>query len=36
MAKKVLNLFKKIGRTYIKGAKEYYKPFIKYNISPCI
>lgn len=36
MTKKVLNLFKKIGRAYMRGAEEYYKPFIKCNISPYI
>lgn len=36
MAKKVVNLFKRLGRAYMKGATEYYKPFVDYKISPCI
>lgn len=36
MAKKALNLFKKIGRAYMRGAVEYYRPFVTCGVSPCI
>lgn len=34
MAKKVVNLFKKIGRCYMDGVKTLYKPLIDYGINP--
>lgn len=36
MARKVKNLFKKIGNAYLKGFADLYGPMIKYNISPLI
>lgn len=32
MAKRVVNLFKRIGKAYIRSREEYYAPFIKYNV----
>ena len=34
--KKIKNLLKKIGKAYLEGAKEYYKPFIETGVSPFI
>ena len=34
MAKKVLNVFKKIGKAYMEGAKLLYQPIVDYNINP--
>lgn len=34
MAKKVINLLKKIGKVYIKGVEMQYKPLIEAGISP--
>ena len=34
MAKRVKNLFKIIGRAYMRGAEELYGPMIRYKISP--
>ena len=36
MAKKVLNVFKKLGRIYVNSIVEYYKPIIDSKISPII
>ena len=36
MAKRVKNLFKRIGRAYMKGAVELYGPMVRYRISPLI
>lgn len=36
MARKVKNLFKRIGRAYMKGAIELYGPMIRYKVSPLI
>ncbi len=36
MAKKVKNLFKIIGRAYMKGATELYSPMVRYKVSPLI
>lgn len=34
MAKKVMNLFKRIGKTYMDGAMMLYKPLIDAGINP--
>lgn len=34
MARKVLNVFKKIGKAYMKGALEFYKPCIDAGVNP--
>lgn len=34
MAKRVKNLFKKIGRAYIEGFSIMYGPSIKYGVNP--
>lgn len=34
MAKKVVNLFKKIGKAYIENMVSYYKPLIDAGINP--
>lgn len=34
MAKKVKNLFKKLGRAYLNGLAEVYGPAIRYGINP--
>lgn len=36
MTKKVKNLIKKIGRSYMKGVLELYGPALKYGVSPFI
>ena len=36
MAKKVKNLFKKMGDAYITGMKELYAPIIKCNVTPFV
>lgn len=36
MAKKVLNVFKKLGRIYVNSIVEYYKPIIDSKINPVI
>lgn len=36
MVKRVKNLFKRIGRAYMKGAIELYGPTVRYRISPLI
>lgn len=36
MAKKVLNVFKKIGKAYVEGMVLYYQPMIDAKISPVI
>ncbi len=34
MAKKVLNVFKKIGRAYVDSMVLYYKPLIDAKVNP--
>ena len=34
MARKVKNLLKRLGRTYMKGYAEMYKPLIECNVYP--
>ena len=34
MAKKVLNVFKKIGKMYVNGMVLYYKPLIDAKVTP--
>ena len=36
MAKKVLNVFKKLGKAYMKGVMELYGPAINVGINPFI
>lgn len=36
MKKKVLNVFKKIGKAYLDSAVSYYKPLIDSKINPFI
>ena len=36
MAKKVLNVFKKLGKAYMKGVMELYGPAINAGINPFI
>ena len=36
MAKKVLNVFKKLGKIYIDSMVEYYRPVIDVKINPII
>lgn len=34
MAKKVLNVFKKIGKIYVDGMVLYYKPLVDAKVNP--
>lgn len=34
--KKVKNLLKKVGKSYINSVTRYYEPFIKYNVPPIL
>lgn len=36
MAKKVKNLFKRLGKAYMKGIAEMYGPALKYGVSPFV
>lgn len=36
MAKKVLNIFKKIGRAYMEGATQLYGPIVECKIYPFV
>lgn len=36
MAKKVLNVFKKIGRAYLASIELYYRPMINAKVSPFV
>jgi hypothetical protein len=36
MAKKVLNVFKKIGKAYVDSMVLYYKPMIEAKVNPFI
>ena len=36
MAKKVLNVFKKLSKIYVNSMVEYYKPIVNAKINPLI